>query len=168
MKKIALTLITPLIMSASSLNELKTLSSEQKAVMVKTFKMAKVHDLQWTMTAIAWKESGFGKALVGRTTPDYGVFQINLNTYKRRFHDEIVENDLSEKEIIETLKYDFETGFIAALEEIYFWKKVRKDDWRMVWASYNDGTYISSKGKKYSEDIAKRIKLLKIYFKNKS
>ena len=143
-----------LVASTANANKLdkylENLSGPQLAVMYRTFYTAKVHDLHWTMTAIAWKESEFGLNLVGRTTPDYGVFQINIKTYRNRFSD---YDGLKDE-----LTNNYSLGFSAALAEIEYWKSVHGSNWNKVWASYNSGW---TGGKGYSDSIKLRIKALK-------
>jgi hypothetical protein len=153
--------------SNSLVHELKNLSPEQQKVLEKTWELGKEFDLHYTLTAIAWQESSFGKYLVGRWSPDYGVFQININTYKRRFKKEIKGSNLSDEQVIKFLTHNYSLGFVAAVEELLFWKKVRKNDWKKVWASYNDGTVIGEKGLNYSRKLNKKIKALSVYMKGK-
>ena len=166
MKFILIIMLAFTLSFGSLKSDLEKLSPQQKAVMVKTFNKAKHFDMAWTMTAIAWYESGFGKALVGRTTPDYGVFQINIYTYKRRFKQHIEALHMSDDTIRHILKHDYDVGFLAAVEELKFWQTVRGDDnWTEIWGSYNDGTVIDEAGRKYAEVIRARIALLKQYSK---
>lgn len=144
-------------------NELKNLSPSQKQVLYKTFEKGKSLDLQYTLTAIAWQESSFGKFKVGKWSPDYGVFQINLKTWKSRYSKEIKQYNLTDKKIKKYLVKHYDLGFVAAVDEILFWKTVHGNNWNKIWASYNDGTHISSRGLKYSQKIAKKIKAIKKY-----
>lgn len=161
MKKLLLLLVVPFLLLASPKleRELATLDKEQLKVLYKTFYYGKQHDLHWTLTAIAWKESNFGKYRRNDTSQDYGIFQVNLNTYKRRYADEIAAHSLSDNTIINYHIRYFEFNIAAAVDEIRYWQSVRSS-WKDIWASYNDGTVISFKGRSYSNDIAKRIKTL--------
>ena len=110
------------------------------------------------MTAIAWHESDFGKHRVGRTTPDYGVYQINIKTFKNRFKDIIKKHKQTDKQIIEMLKYNDELNFSASLTELQYWLHQYEGNHYKAWASYNGGW----KGcKRYADIIQKRIKALK-------
>ena len=160
-KKLLLILALPFFLLASPKleRELATLSKEQLKVLYKTFYYGKQHDLQWTLTAIAWKESNFGKYRRNDNSKDYGIFQVNLNTYKRRYANELIAHNLSDSTIIDYHIRYFEFNVVAAVDEIRYWQSVRSD-WLTVWASYNDGTVIGPKGKAYATDIARRIKTL--------
>lgn len=147
-------------LNSASLKELDNLNKDQLKTLYKTFYYGKQHDLHWTLTAIAWKESNFGKYLINPRSKDYGVFQINLKTYKRRYASEIATNNLSDDTIKSYLVRYYDLNAIAAIDELLFWQSVHGKQWTKIWASYNDGTVISSKGRAYSRDIAKRIKLL--------
>ena len=154
-----LLLLLPLIVWSASLKELRNLSPTQLSILHQSIDYGKQHNLSYALAAIAWKESNFGKYLVGRTTPDYGVFQINIYTYSRRYKDRIAQSGLSRKQVISMLTNSFEVGAEGALAELQFWSKSRK--WRHSVESYNDGTHISATGKRYGADIAKRVNLLK-------
>ena len=64
-------------------------------------------------------------------TKDYGVFQINLATYHRRYGR--VPNS---KAIL--IKH-FHINFTAAKAEIDFWRSVHGNNWYKVLSSYNGG-----------------------------
>lgn len=156
-----LLLILPLFIWSASLKELHNLTPKQAEVMKMTMEYGKQHNLSYTLTAIAWKESNFGKYLVGWTTPDYGIFQNNYYTYKNRFKKRINQAGLTKSQVIKMLTHSFYIGAEAAVAELKFWRKSR--DWRHSVESYNDGTRISAKGKAYGADIAKRVRLLQQY-----
>jgi len=142
--------------------ELNHLDDSQKSILIRTYTKAKAYDLHYTMTAIAWIESNFGKHKVGRTSQDYGVFQININTFKRRYSDLLKKNPLSDKKIKHLLVTDYNINFLASVAELQFWKSVHKNNFNKIWKSYNAG-YNLSAGKRYSEQIKLRIRLIKSY-----
>lgn len=145
-------------------DQLMLLSPKQTTVLMDTYERAEQHNLEWTMTAIAWQESEFGKYMVGRTTPDYGTFQININTFKARYRKEIADGKLTDEDIIKMLISDYELNFTASLEELKFWYNVHGDDFQKIWASYNGGW----KGNpRYARAIGHRISALKRYFNKK-
>lgn len=154
-------------LKANSLdNELKNLSYEKREVLFKIYEDGKKFDLQWTLTAIAWQESSFGKYLVNPNSQDYGIFQINLRIYKNRYKYEIEQANVNDNILIKMLTQHYGIGLTAAIAELQFWKEVRGDHrWNQIWASYNDGNIISKKGVKYSQMIAKKIRALKKYIK---
>ena len=154
-----LVLLIPALIWSASLKELKKLTPSQVEVLKKSMAYGKEYNLSYTLAAIAWKESNFGKYLVGRTTPDYGVFQNNIKTFSRRFKDRIQKSGLTKDEVIHALTHSFDIGAEAALAELKFWMKSR--NWLHAVQSYNDGTHISSKGESYGADIVRRVALLK-------
>lgn len=169
MKKIVFGLLVVVSLYAetvkSLVKELEHLKPHQKEILFKTYNAAKPLDMQWTMTAIAWRESQFGRDLVGRTTPDFGVFQININTFKNRHKRDLKRFPVNDKKLKRMLKNDYDLGFSCALEELEYWKSVRGNDWRKIWGSYNGGY---KPNERYAEWIYKRIKALKIYIKSHS
>ena len=53
-----------------------------------------------------------------------------------------------------------------AIEEVNYWRKVHKEDWPRVWASYNTGwSYKTKTGLAYSNDVFEIIKKLKYEYK---
>jgi len=167
MKFILILILTLTLSHANKLDdELKYLTKPQLEILHTTFKKAKSYDLQWTMTAMAWQESRFGKALIGRTTPDYGVFQINLKTFKARYAKILAEPKedgtlIDDKDIINMLVSDYELNFVASLEEIKFWQHVHGNNYMKIWASYNGGF----KGNPiYANAIKNKIRALRRYF----
>lgn len=161
--KLLLLLILPFLLYSASLKELHNLTPTQLQVLHKTVAYGKAHNLSLTLAATAWKESNFGKYLVGQTTPDYGVFQINYHTYKNRYADRIKQSGLTKPEVIKMLTHSFDVNIEAAVAEYSFWSKTR--NWRHSVESYNDGTHISHKGRSYRADIVKRVNLLKQFLR---
>lgn len=161
MKLLLTLLLTVSLYGDKLLNELKNLSPDQKAVLYKTFEKGKALDLHYTLTAIAWQESSFGKFKIGRWSADYGVFQINIRTWKSRYSKEIKQYGLTNEKIKKYLVEHYDLGFVAAVDEILFWKTVHGNNWNKIWASYNDGTHISAKGHKYSKLIGKKVRAIK-------
>ncbi len=161
MKLITLLLLITSLYANKLDNHLLTISPEQATVLMDTYERSKSYNLKWTMTAIAWQESDFGKNMIGRTTPDYGTFQININTFKARYRKEVSDGKLTDAQIIEMLVSDYELNYTASIEEIKFWQNVHGDDYEKIWASYNGGW----KGNpRYARAIKYKIQALKRYF----
>lgn len=158
-----LLLLIPFMVWSASLKELHNLTPKQLQVLQQSIEYGKQHNLSYTLAAIAWKESNFGKYLVGWTTPDYGVFQINIYTFNNRFKSTIKQSGLTRTELVKALTHSFEIGAEAAIAELKFWNKSR--NWKHSVQSYNDGTHISPTGIAYGEDIAKRVKLLQQFIR---
>lgn len=89
------------------------------------------NDYAMVMAAIALQESEMGLHLVNDKTRDYGVFQINLGTYHKRYGR--VPNSRS------MLINHFHINFLAAKDEIDFWRGVHGNNWQKVISSYNGG-----------------------------
>lgn len=165
MKLLTAILVSSLLalsLNANKLDEyLKKLTPSQATILMDTYERSKEYNLKWTMTAIAWQESGFGKRLIGRTTPDYGIFQININTFKARYRKVVKDGKMTDKDIIKMLISDHELNYFASIEEIKFWQNVHGDDYEKIWASYNGGW----KGNpRYARAIKIKIQALKRYF----
>jgi hypothetical protein len=139
--------------------------------MKNVIKMAEPFDLKYTMVAIVWQESNFCQNKINDVTRDYGIFQIHIDTFKKRYQDilvplynlygiQVVDNEIR-KHLIE----DDELSFSAALAEIEFWKKIYGKNWNKVWSSYNGGWRGSEI---YSNEIKFKVKALKRYWHDKN
>lgn len=145
------------------MEELNNLSQEQRKVMNKVYRYGKNNDLQWSLTAIAWKESFFGKYKMplGKDTLDRGTMQVNLKSYFKRYG--IKDTKKNRRIYGDKLIKDDKHNMDAAIEELRFWEKQKKSwqSYRRVWSQYNDGTIVTSKGENYGKDIALRVRVLR-------
>ncbi|MCK5536989.1 MAG: hypothetical protein KAI79_09190 [Bacteroidales bacterium] len=146
-------------------NELERLSVSQQRVLARTYNTAKQYNLEYTMTAMAWNESRFGLKMENKRTKDYGVFGINLKSFKSRFGHKLKGLNASDKAIKTALKESYELNFKSSLAEIRYWQKHRNGNWQLVVRSYNAG-WNHSNGKRYAKGIARHIRILKLFFKN--
>ena len=118
------------------------------------------YDLSFSLMAIAVKESSIGRYKINVDSYDYGLYQANINTVVRRH--KMKNNSLNRNKLAMLLVNDFDFATSNAIAELVYWKKVHKGNWNKVWSSYNAGfNYDSTRGKKYSKDIAKIIQELK-------
>ena len=116
--------------------------------------------MKYTLMAIAIKESSVGKNLVNSVSNDYGLFQANIKSVIRR---QKVEDTITNRRYFaQKLVYDVGFSTANAIVEIDYWKKVHKDNWMKIWASYNTGwRYNSNTGVKYATSVFDIIKKLK-------
>lgn len=126
MVRLGLILILPVLLFGQ-------FNAKQVETLKKTYYMAKPYgnDYALVMAAIALQESEMGLHLVNDRTKDYGVFQINLATYHKRYGR--VNNSRS------MLINHFHINFQAAKAEIDFWRSVHGNNWSKVISSYNGG-----------------------------
>jgi len=161
-------LLIPFLLFGNSLDrELQNLSTDQKKILVWVYEKAEPYDLKWTMMAIAWQESSFGKYLIGRTSPDYGIFQVNINSFERRYSNHWREMGVNfdREQVAYYLINDKELNFVASLEEILFWRDIHNGNWNKIWASYNGGY----KGNfNYAQKIKAKIRALKRFLTKNS
>jgi hypothetical protein len=149
--------------------ELTHLSKKQQTVLVKTYKQGKLYNLHHSLSAIAWIESNFGVNKINNYSHDYGVFQINLRTFKNRHKKALSIYNVSDKKIKKILTNDYQMSFLNALMELRFWAGVyehKANKYYRMWCSYNAG-YDRSNGIQYADNIKQRIRVLK-EFKHKS
>jgi len=157
MKKLLITLLISSNLFAQ--NPMFHLSQQQYQIMKKTWDKAKKFDLQYTMTAIAWVESKFGKYLIDLNDPSCGVFHIMPST--------INSNKWKQSRICERLIKDYDFSFSVALERFKFfynyWRSKgysKQISWKRAVCSYNAG-YNWKKGLKYYKKVVKTIKQIK-------
>ena len=173
---LAVTLLSPTTSSASSASsmsyEVKHLDSHQKEVLRKTFWKAKEFDYQWTLSAIAWEESKFGKYPVNLSDPSCGAFHNLLKSVAKRVDYEVNKWNMSR--ICEYLIRDFDFSFSQALAELKYWENYWRSKgltgnklWRRTIMSYNAG-FNYKKGKNYLNRILKRIYILRKTFYDNS
>ncbi|MDZ7817915.1 MAG: transglycosylase SLT domain-containing protein [Aliarcobacter sp.] len=116
--------------------------------------------MKYSLMAIAIKESSVGKNLVNNASKDYGLFQANIKSVIRR--QKVADTIYNRRYFAQKLVYDVGFSTANAIVEIDYWKKVHKDNWIKIWASYNTGwNYSSDTGVKYATSVFDIIKKLK-------
>ena len=157
-------IVTGLLANVDSrLHELQHLTPHQKQIMLRTFSKGKKYNLEYTLTAICWEESEFGKYLVNISDPSFGYFHNSVKSIQHRYR----SNNWNTSRLIERLIFDYDFGFEQALIELQFWQNVYKNkplSWSNTVKSYNAG-YNNVNGIRYLERIKIKIRALKMYFK---
>lgn len=116
--------------------------------------------MKYSLMAIAIKESSIGKNLVNAKSNDYGLFQANIKSVIRR--QKVEDTEENRRYFAHKLIYDVGFSTANAIVELEYWKKVHKDNWIKIWASYNTGwNYKSNTGVKYAKSVFDIIKKLK-------
>ncbi len=140
------------------------LTSKDIISLKKIRSLANENMMKYSLMAIAIKESSLGKNQINHRTKDYGPFQANIKTVLSRQK----VADTPENRAYYSNKLLTDVGFATAnaIIELRYWKKVHKDNWAKVWASYNTGyRYKSNTGYKYAQSIFKIIKKLKVEYR---
>ncbi len=143
------------------------LSVQQKSLLIRTFIKAKEYNLEYSLTAIALKESLAGKYKISISSIDsidVGVFQINSKNYLRK--NNIRKNNWNTARAIETL-LDYETNFIEARNILQECLKKSRGNYKKSYELYNGWTSGSKRSIDYSKDIVNIIKVLKKYLRFK-
>lgn len=133
----------------------------------------KKYNLGYTMAAIAWKESCAGLYRINFDDPSAGIYHAYLpNVIKRHYKKR--NTSFRRNAVAERLIRDPEFASQIALEELLYWKKIRKNNWKEMIKSYNKGfSWEKNKTKNkiaehYYEDISQKVQILQSYFeKNK-
>ena len=155
------------VFASSNCARYENLSLQQKAFLRLAHFYGTEHNLQWTLPAIALRESNAGEWRVNLQN-DYGLFQININTAARH----LSENNRYRKiEIAQRLIYDDEFGASIAIGVLDYFRKGRDmgqgNVWREMIMSYRAGytwrhdTRRKKIAEAYYQDIRDNIRLLK-------
>ena len=163
MRHILLILVSITLSYPSLWSDIRNLNPQQKTIMDKTFTKAKSFDYEYTLTAIAWHESYFGKYPLNLADPSAGVFHNSLTTVLNR--NNLTQSDWSRSRVAERLITDYDFSFSQALAELKYWENYWKDKgvdrvWSHTVASYNAGFNIKN-GQSYLRAIKEKIRILK-------
>jgi hypothetical protein len=135
------------------------LTDNQMGVMYKAYQAGKEHDMAYSLAAIAWKESSAGKYMVNLQDPSAGAFHITINNALVYLKWE--DTNFNRNRAAQLLIEDFQLAANFAMINLQFWKDQYGSNWTKIWASYNAG-YNWKNGVKYSQDIARKIKKIKL------
>lgn len=149
--------------------ELNNMTLEQYKVLVRVYKVGVKYDLQYTLMAIAWQESKFGKYMVNLNDPSAGVFHNNIESVCSRENN---CNEWNKSRLFEKLLFDFDFASKHALAELEFWKNYytnKNKNANVIWTktikSYNAGFRLEN-GLRYSIMIKAKVRVLQKYIKN--
>ena len=161
MKKI---LILFLLLSTFSFSNSLGLSTVDIMILKKIKTLTNDTMMNYTLMALAVKESSVGKNQRNLVTNEFGFFQGNIKTVVRR--QKVPDNFFYRKYFAQKLLSDFGFASANAITEINYWRKIHNENWVKVWASYNTGwNYNTQTGVSYSSDVFKIIKKLKYEYK---
>ena len=119
--------------------------------------------MKYTLMALAVKESSIGKNQINLISNDFGLFQSNIKSVLRR--QKVPDNLYNRRYFAQKLLYDVGFATANAIVEIDYWKKVHKNNWVKVWASYNTGwKYNSNTGLDYASSVFDIMKKLKFEY----
>jgi len=146
--------------------QLNHLSEYQQQIMNFIAHNAKKHNLQYTMLAIAFKESQFGKYKMNLADPSCGVFHKLLPVYAAETG--LKPSKWNESRLCEQLIRSYALSYTVALNDIvnnitYFKTRGYSNNvaWRYAIQAYNAGINSYRYGYGYYKEIVKIIKALK-------
>lgn len=155
--------------NSDSCKNIQHFSKSQIQTIHYAYHYGKKYNLGFTMAAIAWKESCAGLYRINFDDPSAGIYHAHLPGVIKR-HYKAKNTAFRRNVVAEKLIRDPEFASKIALEELLYWKKIHKDNWKNIIKSYNKGfSWQKSKGRNqlaenYYEDISKRVKILEDYF----
>lgn len=138
-------------------------SDEQIHVMQKAFDYGKPFGYNYSLAAIAWRESSAGinnvrvETFGNSTKVSYSPFHILLSTAMT--HEECKTRHCASK-IIDNLMNDFDYAASHAVQTLDYWYQVKDGNWLEVWKGYNGGYTNSVDSKLYAIDIKEKIDYL--------
>lgn len=135
--------------------EYNSLTHEQHIVLAEAYLTGYKDDLGFTMMAIAYAESRAGKYLINTQTNDFGVMGISLKTASSR---EGIKGAFSRNILAQRLIFDNAYNMKLSLDELRYWTKYHKGDWRSTVSSYNAGFNVKA-GKDYLTKIVKYTRM---------
>ena len=139
------------------------LSNKDITILKKIKSLTDDNYMKYTLMAIAIKESSLGKNLINHDSKDYGLFQSNIKSVIRR--QKVKDTLYNRRYFAQKLVYDVGFSTANAIVEIDYWRKVHKDNWIKIWASYNAGwKYKSDTGIEYATSVFDIIKKLKFEY----
>ncbi len=145
------------------LNELHHLTWQQTQILAKTKYKGDEFNLGYSLCAIAWKESDFGKWKINLMDPSCGIFHA-----MPKF---MTDNKWNQSRLCERLITDYDFSFSTALQQLKYWENYwRSKHVHRVWShticSYNTG-YRFNPESSYLQSIKLRVRALQLYFKQK-
>lgn len=164
MRKLFLFLLVFINLNANQIEdpfveELKSMNQKQLDIINKAYHLAKIYDFGYTLASIAWQESMGGIAKVNINDPSFGVFHNLITSVDMKLKEDYSSN-IDKNILADMLYHDFYFAANMAIDELNLWKTQHKNDWYKTVASYNRGGKWWN-GKKYADNIRKRIKILK-------
>ena len=161
-------LFIPIFLSATPsqklINELKNLSDNQITTLLYVFRTGGKENLAYTLTAIVWQESVFGKYMINIKDPSCGLTHIKLDT--------VALSKWNQSRLCEELQINDDKALKLAIDRLKFfisyWQKKGLSynlAWKRAIMSYNAG-YRYWYGKKYYKKIKDKIKTLKWFISN--
>lgn len=172
MRKFLLLLCGLLILNAKEndpCQNIEKFSKDQLQTIRYAYHYGKKQNLGYTMAAIAWKESCAGLYRINFEDPSAGIYHAYLPNVIRR-HYKQRNTPFRRNVVAEKLIREPEFASQIALEELLYWKKIRKGNWKEMIKSYNKGfSWEKNKlrnkmAESYYEDISKKIQILQQYF----
>ncbi|RDU70651.1 hypothetical protein [Helicobacter brantae] len=172
MRKFLLLLCGLLILNANEndpCQNIEKFSKDQLQTIRYAYHYGKKDNLGYTMAAIAWKESCAGLYRINFEDPSAGIYHAYLPNVIRR-HYKQRNTPFRRNVVAEKLIREPEFASQIALEELLYWKKIRKGNWKEMIKSYNKGfSWEKNKlrnkmAESYYEDISKKIQILQQYF----
>lgn len=140
-------------------------SDRQKHIILYAYNYGAQKGLGYTMAAIAWQESCAGEYMVNFSDPSAGVYHAHIPGVIKKYGP-YKDTSFLRNLVGELLMRDIEFASKVALDNLLFWQKNRRGNYKEIIKSYNKGfSWEKSKAnnllaENYYQDI--RLKVLKL------
>ncbi|CAM2945234.1 hypothetical protein [Helicobacter burdigaliensis] len=147
---------------------LKDFSTEQKEVLLQSYLAGEKYGFGYTLAAIAWQESCAGVYKMNFQDPSAGIYHAYIPGVIKRYKN-LKQNGFTENLVGAMLVSNDEFAQKIALNDLQFWHKEHKGDWKKIIKSYNKGyswqknKYANTQAENYYKSIAQKVKELEAY-----
>ena len=151
-------------------NEIYNMPQDKKMTLLYSYLYGLHHDWEGVLPAIAWRESNLRKVSNPKDGKmgSYGIYQVQVFYHLKAMNLKITDANI--KAYSQKLTTDHYYNATAAVINLEYWAKLHgRESLTKILASYNGGVNgVNLKvALDYAEDIKKRIRAIRIVFKNK-
>lgn len=146
----------------------KDFNAKQKKIILYAYNYGASKGLGYTMAAIAWKESCAGEYMVNFSDPSAGIYHAHIPGVIKKYT-KYKDTSFVRNMVGELLMRDNEFASRVALDNLLFWQKNRKGNYKNIIKSYNKGfSWEKNKSKNksaeaYYQDIRMKVLQLRNY-----
>lgn len=143
-------------------------TQEQKQVLLRAYTYAKNTNFKWVLPAIAWQESCAGSYLVNFKDPSAGAFHAHIPNVLKKYT-KLKDTSLNRNLMGQYLIQNFDFSLKVAMDELNFWDRSTKNNFKDTIKSYNKGgswrrsRENNSLAEHYYSQIMEKIQILKTY-----
>ena len=138
------------------------LSQQQIEVLKQSVIFGIKDNLAYSLAAISWQESDFGKYTINLQDPSAGWYHIKISTAMARMTPRLRNTKFNRNRVAQWLINDHKLSAKLAIAELRYWLKRWHGNWFKAIGSYNGG---NRSNKRYARDIADKVRFLQKHVK---